>query len=134
MNKYLRSNWKVAPIFLHIFIESFRNLAIFSQSKVWRKIFLNPQFKNYITVIGRIRVKNLYYFGHLKENCPANSQRKIVLSDRKMQDSLTKRYEKIKFFPPKMRFYVQGIVKGEKRIPHSWRNNEKEVEKLEGTV
>ena len=63
--------------------------------------------------------KNLYYFGHLKEKCPANSERKIVLSDRKMQDSLTKRYEKIKFFPLKMRFYVQGIVKGEERIPHS---------------
>ena len=29
-----------------------------------------------------------------------------------------------------MRFYVQGIVKGEERIPHSWRNNEKEVENL----
>lgn len=60
--------------------------------------------------------KNSYYFGHLKEKCPANSERKIVLSDRKMQDSLTKRYEKIKFFPPKMRFYVQGIVKGKREF------------------
>lgn len=62
-----------------------------------------------------------YYFGHLKEKCPANSERKTILSllYRKMQDSLTKRYEKIKFFPPKMRFYVQGIVKGEERISHS---------------
>lgn len=65
--------------------------------------------------------KNSYYFGYLKEKCPAYSERKTIFSllYRKMQDSLTKRYEKIKFFPPKMRFYVQGIVKGEERIPHS---------------
>ena len=63
--------------------------------------------------------EKIILFRTFERNVPANSERKNVLSDRKMQDSLTKRYEKIKFSPPKMRFYVQGIVKGEERIPHS---------------
>lgn len=32
-------------------------------------------FQNHLTVIVRIIVKNLYYFGYLKEKCPSNSER-----------------------------------------------------------
>ena len=51
----------------------------------------------------KVKERILYYFGHLREKCPANSEKETIFSllYRKMQEFLTKKYERIKFSRPK---------------------------------
>jgi len=54
-------------------------------------------------IYRKVKERILYYFGHLREKCPANSEKETIFSllYRKMQEFLTKKYERIKFSRPK---------------------------------